>query len=142
LRQYLDWAQARPDWPKMLSELADQLPNLEFGGHTSPMRRENGLSNWCQRLSDEICGEALGGTRLDTMICDGFWPLLASRSGNDLSGLWYHWYTGDVPEALLKALRQMGRFGAPKSPACHGAVQGLLGHLLTRESQTIQSVGD
>ena len=71
------------------------------------------------------------------MICDGFWPLLASRAGIDLSGLWYHWFPGDAPARLSQVLRQTGRFEKGGDPACHGGVQGLLGYLVEADPQTV-----
>jgi len=137
LAQYRDWVQARPDWPDLLAKLADEVPRPNFGGNTSEVRREHELTAWRKRLSREICGDAVGGTRLDTIVCDGFWPLLANRSGRELIGLWSHWFPGDTPELMLKVLRQTGRFRTGSDPACHGAVQGLLGYLLEKESQTV-----
>lgn len=133
LQQYRDWVQARPDWPQRLVDLAGGLPEVGMGESTSAVRREAGFRGLRERIGEGICGHALGGTRLDTMICDGFWPLLAARSGRDLSGAWFHWYVGDAPEAWVKILRKAGRFEAGRAPACHGAVQGLLGKLLAHE---------
>ncbi len=137
LQQYRDWTQARPDWPKMLAKYARELPGSDFSGATSAVRRELRFPAWREKLSRGVCGEALGGTRLDTMICDGFWPLLASKTGRDLAGLWYHWYEGDMPARMSKVLRQMGRFEIGSDPACHGGVQGLLGYLVESNPQTI-----
>lgn len=137
LSQYHDWVRARPHWPDLLSELAGEVPRPEVSENTSQVRRTLELTAWRQRLSGVICGDALGGTRFDTLICDGFWPLIASRSGLDLAGLWYHWFPGDAPARFTKVLRQMGRFEMGRDPACHGGVQGLLGHLLDADPQTV-----
>ena len=137
LAQYRDWVQARPDWPDLLEKLGAELLSPDFGVNTSEVRREHELSARRKRLSSAICGDALGGTRLDTMICDGFWPLLASGEGLDLAGLWYHWYAGDAPARLSIVLRQTGRFEIGRDPACHGGVQGLLGFLVETDPQTV-----
>ena len=98
-------------------------------------------------IAREICGEALGGTRLDNLVCDGFLPLLAAHTGsepleglgplslsNGLHGLWFHWFPGDLPPALARSLRELGVFDGRVRPSCHGAAQGLLGWLIEREA--------
>jgi len=134
LRQYRDWAVGAPDWPDRLAELGPTLPRPSIDAPTASVRKEYGLAALRNQLADRLANHAVGGTRWDTLISDGFWPLLASRVGIDLAGLWYHWYPGDLPETLVKVLRQTGRFRRPAAPACHGPVQGLIGWLVTQES--------
>lgn len=134
LQQYSDWVQKCPDWPATLLDLAALLPRPDCDDPTSDVRRSEGLKALRGKLEVEVCGGVLGGTRLDTLICDGFLPLLASESGQDFSGLWYHWYLGDAPRAMVNALKESGRFDQGVSPACHGAVQSLLGWILAKES--------
>jgi hypothetical protein len=50
-----------------------------------------------------------------------------------LGGLWQHWFPGDLRPSLTKALRELGVFVGRNNPACHGTVQGLLGHMLVQE---------
>ncbi len=89
-----------------------------------------------ERIAREVCGGALGGTRLDNLVCDGFLPLLAAPMPEErLHGLWFHWFTGDLPPLLARGLRQLGVFDGRARPACHGAAQGLLGWLLEREQR-------
>ena len=86
-----------------------------------------------EAIADELCAGAISGTRLDNFICDGLLPLLAAELGRDSEQLWYHWFAGDLPPLLTGGLRQLGFFDGRTQPACHGAAQGLLGWLLTRE---------
>jgi hypothetical protein len=137
LRQYAAWTRERPDWPVRLEALARALPLA--GGETSRestarFRRTHELAKFRARLAREICNEAVGGTRLDNMICDGFWPLLAARGTDGLFAWWFHWLAGDLPPHLPRALRAMGFFTHRVQPACHGLAQGLLGWLLAREN--------
>jgi hypothetical protein len=74
-------------------------------------------------IADHLCGGALGGTRLDTMICDAMLPLVSAASGRDLAGLWWHWWPGDWPGFAEAARAEVGRV---MSPFCQGAVQGLI----------------
>ncbi len=142
LAQYATWAVARPDWPARLGEFASTLPRDSRPTRllgTREARRAEQFPAVRERFATEICADALGGTRLDNVICDGFLPLMAARdheSGpatDGLGGLWHHWYTGDLPPFVLRALRELGVFAGPTRPACHGAAQGLLGWLLERE---------
>ena len=90
----------------------------------------------CERESPaRFAGGAFGGTRLDNLLCDGLLPLLAAHTGRCLPGLWFHWFTGDLPPVLARGLRELGVFDGRARPACHGPAQGLLGWLLEREAR-------
>ncbi len=137
LRQYAAWTHAQPAWPARALALGREL-SADAGitaGATGEVRRAHHLSALRERLGDEICGNVIGGTRLDNIICDGLLPLVAAHAERDLSGLWYHWFAGDLPTLLTSGLRQLGFFDGRSQPACHGAAQGLLGWLLARETQ-------
>ncbi|HTQ31737.1 MAG TPA: DUF2851 family protein [Opitutaceae bacterium] len=138
LRQYAAWVRVRPDWPARLEALARTLPASGAGaanGSTAAFRRAHGLAELRERIGAGVCGGAVGGTRLDNLICDGFWPLLAARGrGQGLVSWWFHWPPGDLPAPMAETLRTLEIFGARDRPACHGFAQGLLGWLLARES--------
>jgi hypothetical protein len=136
LRQYSAWSRARPDWPAAMNALATLLPTPELLGATRSIRRMQQYGAWRDRIASEICGDAIGGTRLDNFICDGLLPLLAGRNGADFGGLWLHWFAGDLPPFLLGGLRQLGIFDGRNQPACHGLAQGLLGWLLEHEARS------
>ncbi len=134
LGQYQSWTRACPDWPQRLAELAAELPTTSADESTKLVRRAKNMRQWRNRLGLEISGSAIGGTRLDNMICDGFLPLVASRLGDiNLFGLWYHWFLGDVPKRLITILHETET--PDKSPLIlsHGRVQGLLGWLIEQE---------
>lgn len=137
LRQYATWAKARPDWPAQLASLAARLPVLPLDEPTGQARRAHGLAAQRKQFA-ELCGGAMRGTRLDTLVCDGFLPLLAARADREreLTGGWYHWFPGDLPPLYLRELRRLGMFGGRAAPAGHGAAQGLLGWLLEYETRT------
>lgn len=137
LIQYETWARARPDWPARLTALATEIPvaiDPTDSATTRAARRRDKFTRWRERLAEAVCADAVGGTRLDNLICDGWLPLLAARTGrDDLRGWWYHWFAGDLPPLLPTGLRTLGIFDGRENPACHGAAQGLLGWLLQRE---------
>lgn len=139
LRQYRAWTQARRDWPARLEASAAELDfSAEPGDGDAPTagyRRRHRLGEHRTRLMDELCDGAMGGTRFDNLCCDGFLPLLAARTGRDLSSLWFHWFPGDAPPYVTGMLRELGVTGQSGGPKCHGLVQGLLGWLLEREAK-------
>jgi len=136
LRQYAAWVRANPDWPADLLALGPGLPNPATERPTGGVRRDGEFSRWRRHLAESACAGAVGGTRLDNLVCDGFLPLLAAADAAAVEGAWFHWYPGDLPPLLPQALRRLGAVGDRAQPICHGLGQGLLGWLLERESQS------
>ncbi|HTL66072.1 MAG TPA: DUF2851 family protein [Lacunisphaera sp.] len=135
LRQYRDWASARPDWPERLDAiLAPVVARVGAGDSARAWRRECDLPRLRDRIAREVVAEAISGTRLDTLICDAFLPLVAARTGRELRELWFHWFLGDVPAQVRRALPRLGLAGLPDRPHSHGRGQGLLGWILAREA--------
>lgn len=141
LRQYAAWVRARPDWPVRLVALKEILPLASMPAATGVARRVHRFKAHRAELAAEICAEAVGGTRLDNLICDGFLPLLAAEQGLELGGAWHHWFPGDLPAQFGQALRGLGVIGVPGHPASHGLGQGLLGWLLERERKEVTDGG-
>lgn len=138
LRQYHAWTRARLDWPERLEALALDLScgsDAADSVRTGEYRRDQRLGARRTRLMNELCGGVVNGTRFDNLCCDGFLPLLAARTGHDLSGLWFHWFPGDAPPYLAGMLRELEVAGRSGHPRCHGLLQGLLGWLLEREGR-------
>jgi hypothetical protein len=135
LRQYGAWIAAVPDWPTHLAASVANLPSPPMVAPTGEVRRRHRLGAFRAAWAGQLCGGAVGGTRLDNLFCDGLLPLLAARTGNDLAGLWHHWFTGDQPPSMLKALRELGLFDGRSNPACQGTLQGLMGRWLAAGPQ-------
>jgi hypothetical protein len=133
LRQYARWTKERPDWPARVHELGSRLPAVTLPSGTPDVRRQHHFHMWRETIAADICAQAISGTRLNNLICDGLLPLLDADSGGELAGLWHHWFCGDLPPWLTSGLRQLGFFDGRAQPACHGAAQGLLGWFLVRE---------
>jgi hypothetical protein len=135
LRQYSAWTFARPDWPTLVMQFGATLPELAAATPlgTPDARRVHQLTSLRARIGDEICANAIGGTRLNTLICDGFFPLIAAATSRNFEALWHHWFCGDLPPWLASGLRQLGYFDGRSQPASHGCAQGLLGWFLARE---------
>lgn len=130
LEQYARWTATTPDWPGQLAEWGRTLPDVPLMTSTRDARRQLDFPALRESAWREVCAEAVGGSRLENLVCDGFLPLLAAESGRDLSGLWFHWYPGTLPPVLNRSLRQLGIFSQPLAPAAHGPAQGLLGWLI------------
>lgn len=157
LRQYQAWVSAHPDWPERLLGMARTLPDVDwsggdlaadeariaagsprlqgFGGSapTKLARQALGLAKLRETIARDITGGAVGGTRLDNLICDGFLPLVAAQAGKDPGIVWFHWFLGDVPDQVRAALPKLGVAGQGAQPLCHGWGQGLLGWILEHE---------
>lgn len=133
LRQYAAWTRGVPAWPTVLAGMARTLPNVAREIPSTLARRQHGLAAVRARLAGIICADALPGSRFDNLVCDGFLPLLTAESGNEFDPLWFHWYAGDAPPALIRALRALGVVDGRAQPFTHGLGQGLLGWLLAQE---------
>lgn len=136
LRQYSEWVAARPLWPTTLEEVAARLPRVDWDDvvrSVGDARQRHGLTRRRRELAELICGDRVGGTRFDNLVCDGFLPLLAAGGADDLGGLWQCWFTGDIPESLSRGLRELGVTNGRAQPLCHGLAQGLLGWLIEQE---------
>jgi hypothetical protein len=133
LRQYRQWADAQPDWPGRLRSLV--LPPAVALAPAKPVRQALGLKGLREDIARDLTGGAVGGSRLDTLVCDGFLPLLAAETGEERFAAWFHWFLGDVPAPVRKIMPKLGLAGSPGQPLCHGWAQGLLGWILTQEAR-------
>jgi len=125
----------RPGWMEFAEKLADELPVVEIGASTRRVRRRHGFARLRERLVGTLGGGLIKGTRLDTLFCDGLLPLLATRPGRERSGIWFHWFGGDLPPAWIGGLRELGVCDGRTQPICHGLAQGLLAYLIASESR-------
>lgn len=134
LLQYQRWMQAVPDWPHWLQELGAGWPAVGTADlPTKEARRRWALSEHRQALATAVVGDAVGGTRFDNLVCDGFLPLLAARLGEEaIWPWWFHWPLGDVPAAIRRVLGKLEVTDRREHPHCHGWGQGMLGWFLTR----------
>ncbi|MBS0664369.1 MAG: DUF2851 family protein, partial [Verrucomicrobia bacterium] len=130
LRQYARWTAATGNWPDHLREWGATLPPIGPSLSTREVRRQVGCAALRTSVGKRVCGDAIGGARLENLVCDGFLPLLSAETGKNLSELWYHWYPGTIPSVLDRSLRQLGVYSRPLAPSAHGPAQGLLGWLI------------
>ncbi len=145
LRQYSRWTAACPRWPERLETVfrawSESVPASP--AHDPAARKRLNLRELRETVGQLICGGAVSGPRLDTLMGDGFWPLIAAGGivAETLAEAgWRHGFTGDVPANWRRLLRQLERSGERREPLTHGRVQGLLGWLLFEEKK--QSSGN
>ena len=131
LWQYAHWVQRKPHWPLLWQALTlppnVSVANLRLSANTAAgFRKERRLSELRRQWSTELFADALPGVRLDTLICNGMLPLVAvDRPKGEWGAYWFHWFVGDLPDSLLRALKILD-LGSSGQPRCHGWVQGVL----------------
>ena len=157
LAQYARWVGARPDWPTRVAKLIHILAGpssatsegsgashgIDGSGRfdalsTRSFRRTVDLSALTDDLAQDILGGEVGGTRGDTLFCDGFLPLAAASQTEQpklLFPFWFHWTPGDAPESFQRLLRNAGVADGADWPLCHGWLQGLIGWLAAEEQK-------
>lgn len=126
LRQYATWCARRPNWPETLECLGE-----DFAETSKRLASGESLPGACfahlrRRVKTEICGDALGGARLDSMICDIFLPLLSFQKSGDLEPLWSAWPVGDLPAELRRLLSDLYLLDPGLRVKCNGLAQALL----------------
>ncbi len=127
LEQFVQWTSVLPHWQEVLLGLAGDLPSCPVSdGTTAQFRKKVNLLELHRTISDRVVSNRVSGPKLNTLICDGFLPLLSARSGLDFSGLWFHWFGGNVPYILMKTLKDLGILESRRFPMSNGWLQGLL----------------
>lgn len=136
LRQYASWVARVPAWPDVWRIIARSLPRSfpKGGGGAAAVRRAEDFGGWREELAESVCGGAIPGTRLDTLICDGLLPLAAADglAAEAMEQRWRHWFPGDLPPSLRRVLVAAGVCDGAAHPLSHGAAQGALGWLIER----------
>ena len=128
LAQYLDLVKANPSWPTRLSACPMVPSHAGVGDRKSLM-----ISCMKGFISASVLADKIGGSRLDTLVVDGFLPLLAAKNNTDLFPYWFHWYAGDFPTKLKTFLRSAEMAGPGTGEAfSNGLLQGALGYFLQK----------
>lgn len=128
LRQYCELLTKNPAWQRHLKELISALPGtpgLPLGLGTKCFRSASAMPALRKRIAEEIFAGTIGGTRLDTLLVDAFFPLVSIESGKDLSAWWFHWFLGDAPGNVPKILRET-RVANKEQTYCNGLFQGVI----------------
>ena len=139
LHLYARWMAVRPEWPRRLVDFAGRLPSvaLDEALLTASVRRAHRWTALADEIAETVFGREVGGTRFNTMVCDGLLPLIAAQVGGEdrLAGVWYAWPVGDVPAKYTRLLRELGVVEKKSRPMSHGIVQGLIGWLLVADQR-------
>lgn len=127
LEQYVKWVSEKRDWPRLLLNLKEELPSGGIGSVGGAKYRKSVRLREIQDLFlDGVTGGHLSGSKLDTVVCDGFLPLMSAYLDLDLSGLWFHWFAGNVPNSLVQSLKRLSVLDPRMFPMSNGWSQGLL----------------
>ena len=122
LEQFFLWVSAQPHWQEVLLELVNRPLMGQISDVSTAQFRKKADLFWLQcTFSDRSVSGRKSGSKLDTLICDGFLPFLSAHSGADLSGPWFHWFAWNAPETLgktLKGLEILETDWFPKSNGC------------------------
>lgn len=136
LRQYASWVARVPAWPEVWRTICRSLPrpSPQEGEGAAAVRRAEDLAGWRAKVAESVCGGAIAGTRLDTLICDGLCPLAAADglAAEAVERRWRHWFPGDLPPSVRRVLFAAGICDGATHPLSHGAAQGALGWLIER----------
>ncbi|MDB6092861.1 MAG: hypothetical protein JWM32_423 [Verrucomicrobia bacterium] len=135
LAQYATWTRMKPNWPELLKQLSQTLPELAPTQNLPPDPGSLSRPELRRLIAGQITADIFSAGRFDNLVCDAFLPLMTAGSGRDFHGLWFQWYAGDQPPLLQQVLRDLGLAGRDAAPIRHGLLQGLLGWLLERESR-------
>jgi hypothetical protein len=136
LAQYAAWVRQVPDWPQRLLGHVAKLPAPDLSEPVVANRARKHLrlttvrEEWLQGLT----GGVLDGTRFDNLVCDGLLPLATAGTGGDLFSVWFHWFVGDTPAEIRRAMGTAGLAGPGAGPRSHGLAQGLLAWIIAREA--------
>lgn len=159
LQQYAAWVAACPEWPERWRQLASTWsrsdpaaenirtaagaarlhhPDIEAAldpTATKLARQSLGLRDRREQVAGDLLRDVLGGSRLDNLVCDGLLPLIAAETDGDLYPHWFHWFLGDTPLEVRRALTTLGLTGRGVGPQTHGWAQGLLGWIIERDAR-------
>ena len=139
LEQYRRWVGVCPDWPERMKALAECWPRVSAEEKTRRVRADHDFNGIRKRVAEDICGAAIGGSRLDTFGTDGVLPLIATDGADDgaMFGSWFHWFPGVFSPVVRRTLRDLSVVGvAAGQSAANGNAQGLLGWSWQREAGT------
>ena len=140
LRQYLQMMETDPDWPERVEEVFRSIGNgsdrEELG--TRSARSDLNLKELREKVSKNLTGGFIGGTRLDTFVCDGLLPLLAARQEElEFFPAWFSWYAGDFPDRVIQTLRVAAITDGSVFVSCNGFCQGVIGLSLERKDDPL-----
>lgn len=134
LAQYLSILTKNPAWARELRDWLIALPppeKLSVGAGTKVFRTTGKMRVAREQVAENILKGAIGGTRLDTLLADAFFPLASAVLGVDLSAWWFHWFLGDAPGNVPKILKEVG-VSTKEQPYCNGLFQGMIRASLER----------
>lgn len=131
LRQYASIVQARGQWPAHLMYWSKALDRISETMETGAFRKLVELPHLLTALSELAFANQVSASRLNTLCCDAFLPLLTAAGEIDGYPYWSHWLAGDMPVSLRGFLKYTGLVSR-EHPYSNGRLQGALALSLTQ----------
>lgn len=131
LAQYAAICEARPDWPDRLQALLRNVSKPDASTVGAAFRKTYAVPTLLQEISSEVFADLISTKRLNTLICDGLFPLVSAAGVLDAEGYWLQWPAGDAPDALYRLLKQ-AQVVDRAQPFSNGQLQGGLQLLINR----------
>ncbi len=127
LHHYCELVRQSPGWPSRARALLVRFLAAGVAG-TGPAqaRRTLGLRAMRTELADRVLLRLAGPGRINTLACDALLPLAGAAGLAAAEAAWFHWYPGDVPDALKRFLQRAGVVQGKARPHCNGWNQGAL----------------
>lgn len=128
LKQLFTLMTQHPDWIKKMNGIS-LTPHYSLNeAIITPKthRKTLSLSAFRKKISDDILGGVIAGTRLDTLIIDGILPLLAASKNQDYFFHWFSWYSGDIPEQVQYLWKHNDAIKSLNTVNCNGWNQSVL----------------
>jgi len=130
LASYLALVRRAPDWPEALRDCWRRAePGSAEASAEAPSRaarRALGLRELRRAAVEAAPLPSVGATRFNTLMSDALLPLAGAEGLLSAESVWYHWWSGDVPEAARRFLRRSEVVDGRRQPHCNGLNQGAL----------------
>lgn len=135
LKQYLSLLKNQPNWTSILKAFFNEEMFLVTEGieeATAIFRRQKKVYSLKNMLKHDILCDAFSGRRLDTILCDAFWPLGQTLTSKNFFSFWFHWFPGDVPGALRDFQKSLEVTDGKHYLTSNGLNQGCLQSFIER----------
>lgn len=126
LEQYINLINKNPDWMENWNTIIKSLGKLEHDLTTKEFRKKYNLSKLQELIKETVFNGEISGTRFHTILIDALLPLAGAYLKRDLSELWLHWFSGDIPLQISDFIKRTPLLDSKNQVHCNGLNQGVL----------------